>query len=218
MHRHDHHFHWHAARRHFRGGPPFAFFEDEFGGPSRFGRQVSGEDLRLLILHLLSEAPRHGYDLIKAIEELSQGAYSPSPGVIYPALTFLEEGGFASGSAEGNRKIFQITDAGREHVKENREALDRLLTLLERIGRRQQHFRERLERKIVRIRRHLGEDVSEEADFDIEGVIPEVNEARRALKEAIRKAAAGGPEAQRKLAGVLRRAARELGGDDIDLG
>ena len=217
MHRHHHHFDWHAARRPGRGSH-FAFFEDEFGGPSGFNRQVSGEDLRLLILHLLAGAPRHGYDLIKAIEELSQGAYSPSPGVVYPALTFLEEGGLASGSAEGNRKIFSITDSGRKHVAENREELDRLLLLFERIGRRQQHLREKLERKIVRIRRHLGEDVSEEADFDIEGVIPEVNEARRALKDAIRAAIAGGPEAQRRLAEVLKRAARDLGGADIDLG
>ena len=64
------------------------------GGRSGLGRFFAHGDLRLVILHLIAEKPRHGYEIIKAIEEQVGGAYSPSPGVIYPTLTLLEEIGY----------------------------------------------------------------------------------------------------------------------------
>ena len=63
------------------------------GGNFRIGRMLASGDLRMVALYLIEQQPRHGYDLIKAIEEKSAGFYSPSPGVVYPALTFLEEAG-----------------------------------------------------------------------------------------------------------------------------
>lgn len=76
----------------------------------RFG----AEALKYLLLHLLSEAPRHGYDLIKAAETLSAGLYSPSPGMIYPTLTLLaDQGLIAELPAEEGRRCYAITDAGR---------------------------------------------------------------------------------------------------------
>ena len=79
-----------SGRRGFRGGPshgPGSFgpgFRGGPGGPFRAGRMLGDGDLRLIVLALLSEQPRHGYDIIKALEERSHGAYSPSPGVVYP--------------------------------------------------------------------------------------------------------------------------------------
>ena len=68
--------------------------------------------MRPLILHLIAEKPRHGYEIIKAIEELAGGAYAPSPGVIYPTLTLLEEMGQIASTTEGARKSFAITEEG----------------------------------------------------------------------------------------------------------
>jgi DNA-binding PadR family transcriptional regulator len=84
-------------------------------------------DLRLVILQLIAEKPRHGYEIIKAIEELVAGAYSPSPGVIYPTLTLLEELGYvAVNPGEGARKLHAITEAGRSFLNANRAAVDAL--------------------------------------------------------------------------------------------
>ncbi|MDX8447711.1 PadR family transcriptional regulator [Mesorhizobium captivum] len=109
------------------------------GGPGdmfRAGRMLADGDLKLITLSLLAEAPRHGYDIIKALEERTSGIYSPSPGVVYPTLTFLEEAGYAVSSSEGNKKVFSITEAGRAHLEENREMIDHVLDHLERFGRR----------------------------------------------------------------------------------
>lgn len=91
-----------------------------FGGDFRMGRKFAAGDLQLVILALLDEQPRHGYELIKLLEERSGGFYVPSPGVIYPALTYLEETGLAEVEAEGAKKLYRITEAGRGRVEENR--------------------------------------------------------------------------------------------------
>lgn len=98
--RHDEEGHGPFGRHHHRGGRGGRFFEQ-------------GE-LRLVILHLVSEQPRHGYELIKAVEELLGGAYSPSPGVVYPTLTMLEEmGQITPAEAAAGKKPYAITDEGR---------------------------------------------------------------------------------------------------------
>jgi DNA-binding PadR family transcriptional regulator len=89
-------------------------------------------DLRLVILRLIAEKPRHGYEIIKEIEERVAGAYSPSPGVIYPTLTLLEELGYVDVSpGEGSRKLHQITDAGHSFLTANREAVEALFARME---------------------------------------------------------------------------------------
>jgi DNA-binding PadR family transcriptional regulator len=107
------------------------------GGRSGLGRFFAHGDLRLVILHLIAEKPRHGYELIKAIEERVAGAYSPSPGVIYPTLTLLEELGYVTVSAagEGARKLHEVTAHGRAFLEANRPALDALLARMEEAGR-----------------------------------------------------------------------------------
>ncbi|WP_332766240.1 PadR family transcriptional regulator [Pseudomonas koreensis] len=94
----------------------------ERGG--RGPRVFAPGDLKLLLLALVAEQPCHGYDLIRQIESMFDGAYSPSPGVIYPTLTFLEESELISGDAEGGKKRYSVTDAGRVSLEEQAVALD----------------------------------------------------------------------------------------------
>jgi len=105
--------------RHGRG---FGGSDDDF---SR-GRKFSSDELQYLLLDLLVDEPRHGYELIKLLDTRSNGFYSPSPGMVYPALTYLEEIGHALVTAEGNRKRYALTDAGRVYVETNRERIDLL--------------------------------------------------------------------------------------------
>src|SRR5579863_8834801 len=113
-------------------------FGGGFGmGPESFrGRKMGSLDLRLVLLRLLAERPSHGYELIKSLEERSGGFYSPSPGMVYPALTWLEEVGYAQVTAEGAKKRYALTDAGREYLKQHQEAADAILSELEHIARR----------------------------------------------------------------------------------
>jgi DNA-binding PadR family transcriptional regulator len=90
----------------------------------------SGE-LRLVLLKLIADEPRHGYDLIRAIEDLTGGEYAPSPGVIYPTLTLLQDMGLIEEApVEGARKPFQVTDEGRAHLDERSEEVDALIARL----------------------------------------------------------------------------------------
>jgi DNA-binding PadR family transcriptional regulator len=136
---HDRHAHGDHDRRFARGeqGPRFGHGRHG-GGRSGLRRFFAHGDLRLVILHLIAEKPRHGYEIIKAIEERVGGAYSPSPGVIYPSLTLLEELGYVTvGAAEGGKKLHEITPQGRAFLEANRPALDALLARMDEAGRAQ---------------------------------------------------------------------------------
>lgn len=213
----DHHAHHMSGHRRFAafmsrmGGDPDSM---GFGDDFRIGRLLGGGDLRLVVLLLLSEAPRHGYDLIKAIEEKSASVYSPSPGVIYPALTYLEEAGYALSEADGNKKVYEITAAGRTHLDQNRTDAEAVLDGLGHIGKRAEFMRTKLRER--REGRHEHQRVRE--DRDIPGVSPEVNQARKALKAAISTAINGDEETQAKLAGILQNAADDISRLDVDLG
>lgn len=117
----------------------FDAFRGEFWGGhrgrfrARAGRMFEQGDLRYVILRLLEEKPRHGYDIIKELEERSGGAYSPSPGTVYPTLTLLEDQGFARArEEEGGRKIYEITDAGRQHLAEHSSTVDDIFSRISR--------------------------------------------------------------------------------------
>src|SRR5713226_3765209 len=104
--------------RHYRGG----------GRGGRLGRVFDHGDLRYVLLHLIAERPRHGYELIKEIEEQFGGTYSPSPGVIYPTLTLLEELGYLrSETAGGTRRLYSITGEGTAFLEANRALVDSIL-------------------------------------------------------------------------------------------
>ncbi len=104
-------------------------------GPFGGGRMFEQGDLKLVILRLLDEKPRHGYDIIKELEDRSGGRYTPSAGAIYPTLTMLEDLGFAVATPEeGGKKVYAITEAGRAHLAENRPMVDELFDRVNHIG------------------------------------------------------------------------------------
>jgi DNA-binding PadR family transcriptional regulator len=104
------------------------------GSGHRIGRVLEHGDLRFVILDLIAEKPRHGYEIIKAIEDRVAGAYSPSPGVVYPTLTMLEEQGYASVVEEAGRKQYTLTPAGQAFLAENRAGLEAIMSRIAAIG------------------------------------------------------------------------------------
>jgi DNA-binding PadR family transcriptional regulator len=101
-----------------------------FGGRGREGRGrfLEQGDLRWLALDLISEQPRHGYEVIRAIEDALHGNYAPSPGAIYPLLTMLEETGLIDGESQGNKKLYRLTEAGREELDANKAQVEAVKT------------------------------------------------------------------------------------------
>ena len=128
------------GRRSGGWGPSHFEFDDNGWGGRRGGgrgrrRMFESGELRLVLLKLIADEPRHGYDLIRAIEELTGGEYAPSPGIVYPTLTLLQDMGFIEEAAvEGARKPFQATAAGREHLEQNAADVEELLERLEETG------------------------------------------------------------------------------------
>jgi DNA-binding PadR family transcriptional regulator len=139
-HRHGHE-HEHD-RRHARGGMfggRFGHHHHEGGRGSRgvrLGRFFDHGDLRYVLLGLIAEGPRHGYELIKAIEEKFGGMYSPSPGVVYPTLTLLEELGYIRpDNAEGPRKQFVVTPEGTAFLAANKAVVDQIFARMAEVTR-----------------------------------------------------------------------------------
>lgn len=120
-------------------GAGFGPFHFDFGdGPGRRGgsggrrRMFGSGELRLVLLKLIADEPRHGYDLIRAVEELTGGEYAPSPGVVYPTLTLLQDMGMIEeAEAEGARRPFQVTDEGRAHLDANSQEVGDLFDRLD---------------------------------------------------------------------------------------
>ena len=176
----------------------------------RSGRKVGAEDLQLLILALLEERPAHGYEIIKALGERSGGFYEPSPGMVYPALTYLEEIGYASVEAEGNKKQYRITDAGRAHVSRNRGTVDTLLAQLKWAG-----------EKMEQVRRAFAHDATE-ADEQPQGPLfgrrrrqwmsKELYQAGLQLKAVLFEKRQADEEEQARIADILKHAAEMVRG------
>jgi DNA-binding PadR family transcriptional regulator len=202
MHYRLHHF---FGRHH--GGRGFGhfgrgFIEGDMGGRAfGMGRKLASVDLQLLILGLLAEKPRHGYEIIKALDERSKGFYVPSPGMVYPALTYLEEIGHATVEVEGSRKLYHITDAGKEHLDNNRSTVDALFAQFGRVG-------ERMER----VRRAMrAEETGEGSDAEHERRgSRELLRARRDLKLALADKWDSSREEQQRVVEILKRATAEI--------
>jgi len=126
-HNHDRHQRRHARPSHHEHDPQERHHHHRRGG-GRIARLFEHGDLKLLILHLIAEKPRHGYELIKAIEDLAGGAYAPSPGIIYPTLTLLEELGHITATTEGPRKSYTIAEPGQATLTEGQETITAILT------------------------------------------------------------------------------------------
>jgi DNA-binding PadR family transcriptional regulator len=140
----------HAAGRHGRWGRHHRHSgrhgrDGDFDGGDmmRAGRMLAQGDLRLLALALIAEQPRHGYEIIKVLEEKTQGWYAPSPGIVYPTLTYLEEAGYVTAQADGAKRLYTITDEGRTYLESNRAFVDAVLERLAAVGARTGRMRER---------------------------------------------------------------------------
>src|SRR6516164_791169 len=102
------------------------FFKARIGGPGGFGprgRRMRRGNVRAAILLLLEEEPRNGYQVMQEIEQRSEGAWRPSPGSVYPAFQLLADEGLVRGEARDGGNVFELTDAGRAYLEENRERL-----------------------------------------------------------------------------------------------
>ena len=180
-------------------GPEGVAFGGDQGWSSMFraGRTLAAGDIRLIVLALLAEKPRHGYDIIKAIEERTHGFYGPSPGVVYPTLTYLEETGYAVCESEGAKKLYSITDAGRAYLAANREEAEAVLKQLERIG-----------EKMAHVRRWFDYDESERT-ANPKSVL---YEAREELREAVREKRHAPSGELARVTEILKRATKDIRG------
>ena len=205
----------HGRRHGFGGALAGGFGRGDIGWHGfRAGRKLGAEDLQLLILALLAEKPAHGYEIIKALGERSGGFYSPSPGMVYPALTYLEEIGHASVEPDGTKKLYRITDAGRAYLEANRSAVDTIFAQLKWAGEKMEHVR----------RAFKDEGVSDDTDADgrgnasifgdrrSSGFTAELHEARALLKSLLMRLPGASEEEQQRIAAILRRAADEIRG------
>ena len=196
------------GRRHGAGGLFGGLVGDRgFGWHGfRAGRKLGGDDLQLVILALLADKPYHGYEIIKALEERSGGFYSPSPGMVYPALTYLEELGYATVEAEGAKKLYRISAEGRAYLEQNRRVVDAIFAQLAWVGAKMEHVR----------RVFAGDDRPADPGEDrLRGWSAELAEARRILRGALGNLSSASADEQRRVAEILRRAAREIRGDAV---
>jgi DNA-binding PadR family transcriptional regulator len=189
-------------------------FGASFGGGAgmRVARMLASGDLQLIILALLSEKPRHGYEIIKQVEEHSSGTYSPSPGMVYPALTYLEEVGYTDSEVQGAKKLYKITETGTAYLNENRASVEETLDQLARYG-----------RKLFEFQKEFAEHENDERE-DLEsdprhGIKPEWRAARREfrelrheLKAALSEKFGAPPEERKRVFAILRRAINEIRG------
>jgi DNA-binding PadR family transcriptional regulator len=188
-----------------RGFGPFGrgFMEGGGMGGRAFGmgRKLASVDLQLLILGLLEEKPRHGYEIIKALDERSKGFYIPSPGMVYPALTYLEEIEHATVEVDGARKRYHITEAGKQHLESNRSAVQAMFAQFGRVG-------ERMER----VRRAMrAEEIGEASDAGHERQgSRDLLRARRDLKAALADKWDSSREEQQRIVEILKRATAEI--------
>ena len=169
-------------------------FDDGDGreGGGRHGgrrkRMFESGELRLVMLELIAREPRHGYDIIRALEEMTGGSYAPSPGTVYPTLTYLEEMDLIEEIGdETSKRLFCITKAGKAYLKERREEVDRVMARLERTGARQDRVRRtELKTAIAKIgaavwTRVAQEKADEEMVEDIAAILEKAAEDIRAL-------------------------------------
>lgn len=208
---HDHHGHHprHAASGGdwFSGLPDGRGDADGFGGDGRGftrGRRVSADDLQLMLLGLLEQSPSHGYELIKALGTLSNGFYTPSPGMVYPALTYLEELGYATVEQDGAKKRYHLAEPGKAHLEANRSRLTMMFNRFKHIARKMDWMRQAWSGEP----RNLGPEGQDMRT----GWLPEFVEARHALRQALLDRTDASPAEQRRIAAILARATDEING------
>jgi DNA-binding PadR family transcriptional regulator len=161
-------------------------------------RMLAQGDLRLIVIALIAQQPRHGYEIIKLLEEKTSGWYSPSPGIVYPTLTYLDEAGYVTAQSAGSKKLYTITDEGRGYLDQNRDLADAGLERLDALGERAKRWRR----------------MSGRADDDRHDAAlpPLVEAALNNLRAATVKRLDGDAKADATVVEILARAATELRG------
>jgi DNA-binding PadR family transcriptional regulator len=184
-----------SRRGRFFGGPGWGGRHGRGGVDTmRAGRMLAPGDLQLIALALIAEQPRHGYEIIKVLEEKTSGWYSPSPGIVYPTLTYLEEVGYVTAQSEGAKRLYTITAEGRAHLEANRDLADTVLDRLATIGER-----------VARWRRMSGRDGD-----DRRAVPPLVEAALSNLRETAVTRIDADAQAEARVVEILARAALEM--------
>jgi len=174
------------------GGFHFDFGDNEggWGGHRRRDRKrmFEGGELRLVLLKLIADEPRHGYQLIKAVEDLTEGDYAPSPGVVYPTLTMLEDmGHIREVKSKDAKKVFEATDEGRAHLEENADEVEELFEKLEGHGRtRRRGQRPEIGRAIGNLMTALRNRVAHDGWHDelLEEVVDILDDAAQRIERA----------------------------------
>jgi DNA-binding PadR family transcriptional regulator len=194
-----------GRRRGFLGG-----FADGFRGRSmRAGRMLASGDLQLIILALLNDKPRHGYEIIKAIEEHSSGIYTPSPGVVYPALTYLEETGLAVSGMEGTKKLYRIASAGTEHLAKHRADADEMLEQMGRFGKKMAQFqRQFVEEEVAG--EEWGGSPRDQEKKEWRELKAEFHELKHQFKAALFEKLHASMEEKQRVLAILRRTIEEI--------
>jgi DNA-binding PadR family transcriptional regulator len=178
----------------------------------RATKMLASGDLQLIILLLLVERPRYGYEVIKALEEQSSGIYTPSPGMVYPALTYLDEVGFATSSSQGSKRLYTLTDEGKAHVSENGEAAAEVWQHLARVGRKLAHF----QRQIAEdedVADHFARDPHDQNRREWREMKAEFREVRDDLKTAIHEKLDSTLQEKVRILEILRRAVSDIRGE-----
>src|ERR1700723_4058038 len=199
----------HGGHRHFGGGRGGLFGRGpgggfRGGGPGMRGaKMLASGDLQLIILLLLRDKPRHGYEIIKAVEERSSGVYTPSPGMVYPALTYLEEMGHAAAAADGTKKLYSITADGAGHLDQNLAVATEVWDQLAIFGSKLAHFQRQFaeDEEVVD---HFGSGSSGEAPDEWREMRAEFRGLRDELKTAIREKTHSWMGQKRRVLGELR--------------
>ncbi|MGC4029994.1 MAG: PadR family transcriptional regulator [Steroidobacteraceae bacterium] len=192
MHRHSHH-----------------SFIGRHGHGMRMARMLGSGELQLIILRLLAEKPRHGYEIIKAIEEHSSGIYAPSPGMVYPALTYLEETGYATAMAEGAKKLYHITPTGQAHLQESRSTADAVWNQLGVVGRRFAGFQQQAAEE-EDIAENFGRGSGRGRRAEWHELKSEFHGLREELKAAIREKLNASLEEKQRVLAILRRTIEDI--------
>ncbi len=167
-------------------GFAFGFGPRPWGWAGRRRRRQWFEsgDMKYVILKLLQDKPRHGYEVMKELEDRMHGCYTPSPGTVYPTLQWLEDEGLVTGRDAGGKKIYEITDAGRQFLQEHRDVVDDIF-----------------------------DRVRDAVDRVAGGAMADLNRATaRLLKAAYRAGLRADEAARKRVAEVLARAAEEIEG------
>lgn len=194
---HEHRFHhdedMQNPRHNHHHGKRHPFLSDGDHHLLTRGRKLTSDELQLLILKQLDTQPAHGYELIKSFEDHSNGIYTPSPGVIYPALTFLHETDKVSVERQGNRKQYHITQEGKEFLEQSKEQASFLWEKLNSIGQHMNEVRDIFSDRPMKSKQSF-----------------QLYEARRALKFALREKQNASEVELKRIEQILKKATAKI--------